>query len=72
MTAKNRALPLTTGLGSTTLALAGAPWWLAILAFACFTLSLVIVGIQSVFPQESAHRLAWWRDRRRRQRREPQ
>ncbi|MFD4652650.1 hypothetical protein [Streptomyces sp. NPDC058441] len=41
----------------------GAPWWLTALAFAFFTLGLVVTGIQSVFPQDSEHRLAWWRAR---------
>ncbi|MFD8780590.1 hypothetical protein [Streptomyces sp. NPDC059916] len=45
------------------LAPVGAPWWLTALVFACFTLGLVVTGIQSVFPQDSEHRLAWWRAR---------
>ncbi|MFD7186133.1 hypothetical protein ACFRAI_43185 [Streptomyces sp. NPDC056637] len=45
-------------------ALTGAPWWLAVTAFGCLALGLGVVALQSVFPQESAHRLAWWRDRR--------
>lgn len=45
--------------------LLGAPWWLTA---EVFTLYLVVVAVQSVFPQESADRLAWWRDRRRHQR----
>jgi hypothetical protein len=55
------------GIGGTTLALVGAPWWLTAVAFGCFALGLVVVAIEGVFPQESAHRLAWWRDRRRHQ-----
>ncbi|MET7489518.1 hypothetical protein [Streptomyces sp. NPDC005538] len=55
------------GLGGTALALGGAPWWLTAATFGCLALSLIVVVIQSVFPQESAHRLAWWRDRRRHQ-----
>ncbi|MFC8373105.1 hypothetical protein ACFUIT_34960 [Streptomyces sp. NPDC057239] len=43
------------------------PWWLTAAAVGCFVLSLIVVVIQTVFPQESAHRLAWWRDRRRHQ-----
>ena len=68
MITTSRALPIATGAGSTALVLASAPWWLAGIAFACFALSLAVVAIQSVFPQESAHRLAWWRDRRLHQR----
>ncbi|MEU1596617.1 hypothetical protein ABZ468_28130 [Streptomyces sp. NPDC005708] len=57
---------LAAGVTSTVVALAGAPWWLAAAAFGCLVLGLGVVALQSVFPQESAHRLAWWRDRRRR------
>jgi hypothetical protein len=43
-----------------------APWPVAAL---CTVLATVAWGIsvilQNVMPQESAHRLAWWRDRRR-------
>ncbi len=55
------------GISTTALALTGAPWWLTAAAFGCFALSLLIVALQSVIPQESAHRLAWWRARRRHQ-----
>lgn len=54
------------GGGVTALATTGAPWW-AILAVAIST--MVALGLQTVFPQESQHRLDWWRDRRRHQRR---
>ena len=54
------------GISTTALALTGAPWWLTA-AFGCFALSLLIVALQSVIPQESAHRLAWWRARWRHQ-----
>ncbi|NYH55355.1 hypothetical protein HNR06_004944 [Nocardiopsis arvandica] len=53
-----------TGLAGVVSALAGAPWWLTAAAFGCFMLVLLIAAVQSVFPQESADRLAWWRDRR--------
>ncbi|MEU4896123.1 hypothetical protein AB0B12_25725 [Streptomyces sp. NPDC044780] len=56
---------LAAGVTSMVVALTGAPWWLAATAFACLALGLGVVALQSVFPQESAHRLAWWRDRRR-------
>jgi cell division protein FtsW (lipid II flippase) len=52
-----------TGIGGIVLVLTGAPWWLSALAFTCVFLVLVVAVIQSVFPQESAHRLAWWRAR---------
>ncbi|GAA2155562.1 hypothetical protein GCM10009760_55620 [Kitasatospora kazusensis] len=55
------------GMSTPALALTGAPWWLTALAFGCFALSLLVVALQSVFPQESAHRLAWWRARWRHQ-----
>ncbi|MFG3016122.1 hypothetical protein ACGFZB_37875 [Streptomyces cinerochromogenes] len=57
---------LATGVTSTVVVLTGAPWWLAVAAFGCLVLGLVVIALQSVFPQESAHRLAWWRDRRQR------
>lgn len=47
-----------TGLGA---ALVGAPWWAVVL---CLGLSLAVVAVQVVFPQESEHRLGWWKDRR--------
>lgn len=52
-----------TGISGIVLALTGAPWWLTALAFTCFAFGLLVTAIQSVFPQESAHRLAWWRAR---------
>ncbi|MGW1008285.1 hypothetical protein [Streptomyces sp. NPDC002520] len=58
---------IATGLGDTTSVLLHAPWWLSVMAFVRLTLGLVVVAIQSLIPQESAHRLAWWRDRRRHQ-----
>lgn len=51
------------GVSGLVLALTGAPWWLAGLAFACLALGFVLAGVQSVFPQDSEHRLAWWRSR---------
>ncbi|MFJ1562437.1 hypothetical protein [Streptomyces mirabilis] len=51
------------GISGTALALIGAPWWLTALAFTCFALGLLVTAIQSVFPQDSEHRLAWWRAR---------
>ncbi|RST08684.1 hypothetical protein EF910_00050 [Streptomyces sp. WAC07149] len=56
-----------TAIAAVTLALTGAPWWFTLAAFSCFALALVVKAVESVFPQESKHRLAWWRDRRRHQ-----
>ncbi|MFB6984650.1 hypothetical protein ACNPQN_39115 [Streptomyces sp. NPDC056297] len=56
---------LAAGVTPLVVALTGAPWWMAATAFGCLALGLGVVALQSVFPQESAHRLAWWRDRRR-------
>ncbi|MET7542230.1 hypothetical protein [Streptomyces sp. NPDC005507] len=53
------------GVTGMVVARTGAPWWQAATAFGCLALGLGVVALQSVFPQESAHRLAWWRDRRR-------
>jgi hypothetical protein len=43
------------------LRIAGAPWWAIFLLCASW---LAVDYVGAVFPQESAHRLAWWRDRR--------
>ncbi|MEU0042703.1 hypothetical protein [Streptomyces werraensis] len=40
-------------------------WWLTAAAVGCLVLSLTSIVTQTVFLQKSAHRLAWWRDRRR-------
>ncbi|MFE5591169.1 hypothetical protein [Streptomyces sp. NPDC056549] len=65
MTHPNRPLIyfVATGLSFLVLALIGAPWWLTPLAFTCFALGLIVTSVQSVFPQESEHWLAWWRAR---------
>ncbi|MFE5974343.1 hypothetical protein ACFQ64_19545 [Streptomyces sp. NPDC056460] len=65
MTHPNRPLIyfVATGLGFLVLALIGAPWWLTASVFTCFVLGLIVTFVQSVFPQESEHRLAWWRAR---------
>lgn len=52
-----------TGISGLVLALISAPWWLTAVAFTCFALGLLVTVIQSVFPQDSAHRLDWWRAR---------
>ncbi|MEU6760752.1 hypothetical protein [Streptomyces sp. NPDC046685] len=65
MTNSNRPVIYFVATGTSTLALAllGAPWWLTVLAFTCLALGLIVTAIQSVFPQDSDHRLAWWRAR---------
>jgi hypothetical protein len=56
------------GLGGVTSAMVGAPWWLTAGLFGCLALGLITVAVlQALLPQESAHRLAWWRDRRHQQ-----
>jgi hypothetical protein len=51
------------GFGGTMVShMAGAPWWAITV---CVVLVLGVVALQSVFPQDSADRLAWWTDRRR-------
>ena len=57
----------TAGIGGVAAALAGAPWWITVGAYGCFVLALIVVVVQTIFPQESADRLEWWRDRRRHQ-----
>jgi hypothetical protein len=56
-------------LTGTVSAIAGVPWEITI-TVVIFTLvvSLAVVVLESVFPQESADRLAWWRDHRRHRR----
>jgi len=46
----------------------GAPWWAGFTLAALATLTMCL---RIVFPQDSADRLAWWRDRRRARRRNP-
>lgn len=41
--------------------LSGAPWPVVFLAVVVIA---VLLGLQTVFPQDSQHRLEWWRDRR--------
>jgi hypothetical protein len=45
---------------------AGAPWW-AVLALIVFlsVVALSAICVQTLIPQNSRDRLAWWRDRRR-------
>ncbi|MFF7358357.1 hypothetical protein ACFZA1_37880 [Streptomyces filipinensis] len=47
---------------------AGAPWGARI---GCTVLLLAVIALQTVFPQDSADRLAWWKDRRRYRRHRP-
>ncbi|MFB7999997.1 hypothetical protein ACFC4G_45405 [Streptomyces sp. NPDC056002] len=41
--------------------LSNAPVWSRLV---CLTLILALSALHLVFPQESEHRLAWWKDRR--------
>lgn len=43
--------------GSAYLGLTHAPWWCGLLATLCV---LAVIALQSIFPQESADRLALW------------
>jgi hypothetical protein len=57
-----RLLPGAVSLGSPIgLGVARAPWE-AVFLLSVF--GLAVIGLQGVFPQSSADRLAWWRDRR--------
>ena len=51
----------TTVVGLSALWIAHAPWWAVFLLSA---MGFAAACLQAVLPQESAHRLAWWRDRR--------
>jgi hypothetical protein len=41
--------------------MAGAPWWGVVI---CLVLVLAATSLQSVFPQDSRDRLAWWANHR--------
>ncbi|MFG3660924.1 hypothetical protein [Streptomyces sp. NPDC047706] len=43
-----------------------APWWVSV---PCLGAAAGLSALRTVFPQNSADRLAWWRDRRRHQER---
>ncbi|MFG2716454.1 hypothetical protein ACGFX2_38930 [Streptomyces goshikiensis] len=49
------------GVSGLAQALMGAPAWVIV---ACLALSLGLGGLQAVFPQDSADRLAWWEGQR--------
>ena len=61
-TGASLATPIGLGLPALAAALANGPWWITALLI-CVASSIALV--QTVFPQESADRLEWWRDRRR-------
>lgn len=61
-TGTSLAAPAGLGLSAFAAALNDGPWWITALLI-CAASSAVLV--QTVFPQESADRLEWWRDRRR-------
>ena len=50
-----------TVIGLSGLWIAGAPWWATFLLGA---MGFAVACLHTALPQESAHRLAWWRDRR--------
>ncbi|MFG3155361.1 hypothetical protein ACGF7W_25315 [Streptomyces sp. NPDC048219] len=41
--------------------MAGAPWWGVII---CLVLVLAATSVQTLFPQDSPDRLAWWTNHR--------
>jgi hypothetical protein len=41
--------------------MAGAPWWGVII---CLVLVLATTSVQTLFPQDSPDRLAWWTNHR--------
>ncbi|WP_371515182.1 hypothetical protein [Kitasatospora sp. NBC_01300] len=55
------------GIAAVALAVTGAPGPVTALAFGCFALSLIVIALQSVLPQEPKYLLAWWRARWRHQ-----
>ena len=61
-TGASLAAPASLGLSALAVALADGPWWIVALLICAVSF---ITLVQTVFPQESADRLEWWRDRRR-------
>ncbi|MGW6015601.1 hypothetical protein [Streptomyces sp. NPDC055210] len=43
-----------------------SPVWITVV---CLALALLVLALNTVFPQDSVHRLQWWQDRRSHQRR---
>ena len=64
--ARNCALSAAVLGGQAGYRLAGGPWWAE---FALAALVLLTMCLRIVFPQDSADKLAWWRERRRARRR---
>lgn len=54
--------PLAGGLVGVGGGLAGAPWWAVGVSI---VMGFGVTALQAVFPQDSADRLTWWKDRRR-------
>jgi hypothetical protein len=51
-----------TGAGTATLGFVQTPWWAIMI---CTLVGIGAAALHVVFPQESADRLSWWKDRRR-------
>ncbi|MEU9255435.1 hypothetical protein AB0D66_26725 [Streptomyces sp. NPDC048270] len=67
---KNQPLVMSVAIGvaivvAAVAAVVGAPWWLYVLVLLCLLAAIAVVAVQAVFPQESEHRLGWWKDSRR-------
>ncbi|MFG3172908.1 hypothetical protein [Streptomyces sp. NPDC048200] len=51
-----------TGTSHLSVSLAGAPWSMVFtLALACLLVVLAQSALQALIPQDSVHRLGWWR-----------
>ncbi|MFI6415397.1 hypothetical protein [Streptomyces sp. NPDC050585] len=58
---QNMAPGALAGVAGLAQAFVGAPAWMVVV---CLGLSLSLGALQVVFPQESADKLSWWRNRR--------
>ncbi|MFF0033978.1 hypothetical protein ACFYS7_38750 [Streptomyces avermitilis] len=61
MVAQNLVPGVVMSVGGLAAAMIGARWWAVVV---CLGLSLAVTALQLVFPQESEHRLGWWKNRR--------
>lgn len=57
-------MPAIKTVGAVVAKLSNAPWWVFAGILAYLFMQLAIVALQSVFPQESRDRAAWWSERR--------
>jgi len=56
---------IASGATASAMALAGAPWWaITVVAAVLAVISATVVLASVLIPQDSQHRLEWWRDRR--------